>query len=53
VVLKVPRPIESKGPHVIEKMGMMAETIAEGLDDEEARGGVWQQAQAILASGKF
>ena len=57
-VLKVPRPIESKGPHVFEKMGMMAQTIAEGLEDEEAfmehmRGGIWEQAQAILAAGEF
>lgn len=58
VTLKVPRPVESKGPHVFEKLGMMAEAVAKGLDDEAAfmenmRGGIWRQAQAILASGKF
>jgi hypothetical protein len=58
IALKVPRPVESKGPHVFEKLGMMAEAVAEGLDDEAAfmenmRGGVWLQAQAILASGQF
>jgi HD-GYP domain-containing protein (c-di-GMP phosphodiesterase class II) len=56
--LKVPAAVESKGPHVMEKLGMMAEALAEGLDDEEAfmehmRGGVWKQAQAVLAGGKF
>jgi hypothetical protein len=58
VILKVPRPVESRGPHALEKLGMMAEAMAEGLDDEEAfmhhmREGVWHQAQAILATGKF
>ncbi|SPE54487.1 hypothetical protein SBV1_1890018 [Verrucomicrobia bacterium] len=58
VVLKVPREVESQGPHVVEKVGMMAEAIAEGLDDEEAfmghmREGIWRQAQAILAAGEF
>ncbi len=58
IAFKVPRPVESKGPHVFEKLGMMAEAVAEGLDDEAAfmenmRGGVWRQAQAILASGQF
>src|SRR5262249_12448144 len=53
IALKVPRPVESKGPHVFEKLGMMAEAVAKGLDDEAAfmenmRGGVWRQAQAIL-----
>lgn len=56
VVLKVPGAVESKGPHVVEKLGMMAEALAEGLDDEEAfmqhmRGGIWAQAQAVLATG--
>jgi hypothetical protein len=58
VVLKVPRPIESKGPHVFEKLGMMAEAVAGEIEDEEEfmehmRGGVWREAQAILASGEF
>ena len=58
VKLKVPKPIESKGPHVFEKMGMMAEAVAEGLDDEAAfmkhmRSGIWRQAEALLASGQF
>ena len=58
VVLKVPRPVESKGPHVLEKVGMMAEALAEGLEDEEAfmnhmRNGVWDQAQSILTAGQF
>ena len=58
VVLKVPRPIESKAPHVFEKLGMMAQAVAEGMEDEEAflknmMGGVWQQAQAILKTGEF
>jgi hypothetical protein len=56
--IKVPRPMESKGPHVFEKLGMMAEALAEGADDEEAfmenmREGVWQQAQSILTAGEF
>ena len=58
IALRVPRLVESKGPHVLEKLGMMAEAVADGLDDEAAfmenmRCGVWSQAQAILASGKF
>lgn len=58
VVLKVPRPIESKGPHVFEKVGMMAEALAEGLEDEEAfmkhmHDGVWHQAQSLLTAGEF
>jgi hypothetical protein len=57
-VLKVPGEVKSKGAHVFEKFGMMAEAISEGLDDEEAfmkhmRGGIWQQAQAVLAAGKL
>jgi len=47
-----------QSPHVLEKVGMMAEALAEGLDDEEAfmqhmRSGIWNQAEAVLASGKF
>jgi hypothetical protein len=58
VVLKVPQPIESKGPHVFEKLGMMAEAMSEELDDEEAfmqhmRSGIWDQAQALLNSGEI
>jgi hypothetical protein len=58
VVLKVPGEVENKGPHVMEKLGMMAEAMAEGLDDEEAfmkhmHGGIWEQAQAVLATGAF
>lgn len=56
VELKVPKPVESKGPHVFEKLGMMAEAIAGDFDDEEAfmdhmRGGIWEQAQAVLKAG--
>jgi hypothetical protein len=56
VELKVPKPVESKGPHVAEKLGMMAQAIAGDFDDEEAfmnqmRSGIWQQAQAILKAG--
>ena len=56
VELKVPKPVESKGPHVFEKLGMMAEAMAGDFDDEEAfmnhmRGGIWQQAQAVLKAG--
>jgi hypothetical protein len=56
VELKVPKPVESKGPHVAEKLGMMAQAIAGDFDDEEAfmnhmRGGIWEQAQAILKAG--
>jgi hypothetical protein len=58
ITLRVPQPIESQGPHVFEKLGLMAEAMAEDLDDEEAfmehmRSGVWSQAQAILAAGEF
>jgi hypothetical protein len=56
VELKVPKPVESKGPHVFEKLGMMAKALAGGFDDEEAfmnkmRGGIWDQAQAVLKAG--
>lgn len=56
VELKVPAPVESKGPHVFEKLGMMAEAMAGDFDDEEAfmkhmRGGIWEQAQAVLKAG--
>jgi hypothetical protein len=56
VELKVPKPVESKGPHVAEKLGMMAQAIAGDFDDEEAfmnhmRSGIWQQAQAVLKAG--
>jgi hypothetical protein len=55
VLMKVPTPIESQGPHVFEKFGMMAEAAFEELEDESAfmehmRGGVWAQAQAVLAA---
>lgn len=58
VVLKVPAAIESMGPHVFEKLGRMAEALAEEWDDEEAfmehvRGGFWRQAQAVLEAGRF
>jgi hypothetical protein len=58
ITLKVPSPIESQGPHVFEKLGMMAQALAEEVEDEAAflenmRGGIWQQAQAVLASGEF
>lgn len=56
VELKVPKPVESKGPHVAEKLGMMAQAIAGDFDDEEAfmnhmRSGIWEQAQALLKQG--
>lgn len=56
VELKVPKPVESTTPHVFEKMGMMAQAIAGDFDDEEGfmkhmRGGIWQEAQAILKAG--
>ncbi|MBV9865695.1 MAG: hypothetical protein JO316_10115 [Abitibacteriaceae bacterium] len=58
IALRVPRPLESTGPHVFEKLGMMAQALAEGADDEadflsKMRAGVWHQAQALLASGQF
>jgi hypothetical protein len=58
VALKVPGPVKSKGPRVFEKLGMIAKAVAEGMDDEDAfmqnmRGGIWSQAQAILAGGRF
>jgi hypothetical protein len=58
VLLKVRSPIESQGPHVFEKLGMMAEAMYEELEDEEAfmehmRGGVWSQAEAVLAAGEI
>lgn len=56
VALKVPRPVKSRGPHVFEKLGMMAEAMAEGLEDEEEfmehmHKGIWEQAQKLLAEG--
>lgn len=58
VVLKLPGPAAAPIPHVFEKFGMMAEALAEGLDDEQAfmehmHAGVWRQAQALLAAGEF
>jgi hypothetical protein len=58
VVLKIPRTGAGKVPHVFEKLGMMAEAMAEGLEDAEAfmrhtHEGVWRQAQAILTAGEF
>ena len=58
VLLKVPDVIQSKGPHVFEKLGMMADAMAEELEDEAAfvkhmLEGVWRQAKAILATGEF
>jgi hypothetical protein len=58
VLLKVPGPIESTGPHVFEKLGMMAEAMMEELEDEEAfmehmRGGVWREAQEVLTAGEI
>lgn len=58
VALKIPGSGASKVPHVFEKLGMMAEAIAEGLEDEEAfmrhmHEGVWRQAQAILTAGEL
>lgn len=59
IALKVPRPVESKGPHAFEKLGMMmAEAIAGEMADEaefmeRMRGSIWRQAQAILAAGQF
>jgi hypothetical protein len=58
VVLKVPDRIESQTPHAMEKLGMMAEALAEGLEDEAAfmehmRGGIWEQAEELVKSGSF
>lgn len=58
ITLKVPPPVKSDGPHVFEKLGMMAEALAEGVNDDTAfmkhmHDGVMHQAQSILASGKF
>ncbi len=58
VALKVPPPVQSKGPHVLEKLSMMADAAADGVDDEAAfmekmHGGIRRQAQALIASGKF
>lgn len=58
ITFKVPTLVESTTPHVFEKMGMLAEAVAEGLDDEEAfmqnmHSNVWEQAQAILKSGQY
>jgi hypothetical protein len=58
IALKVPTEVESKGSHVTEKLGMMAEALAEGLEDEEAfmkhmHGEIWEQAEAVLANGWF
>ncbi len=58
VLLKVPRPIESKGPHALEKLGMMAEAMEEAMEDEAAfmagmHDGIWSQAETVLKSGEF
>lgn len=59
IVLKIPRSgASSKVPHVFEKLGMMAEALAEGLEDDEAfmqhmHEGIWRQAQAILTAGEL
>ncbi len=42
----------------MEKVGMMAEAMAEGLEDEEAfmehmRNGIREQAEELLKSGAF
>jgi uncharacterized protein Yka (UPF0111/DUF47 family) len=42
----------------MEKLGMMAEALAEGLEDEAAfmehmRGGIWEQAEELVKSGSF
>jgi hypothetical protein len=58
VVLKVPRGLESNGPYLIDKLGMMAEAISLASEGEEGftehmRDRVWRQAQAILATGDY
>jgi hypothetical protein len=51
-VLPVPDESQVRVPHALEKLGMMAEAIAEGLEDEEAfrehaNDGLWQRVQAL------
>jgi hypothetical protein len=58
VVLKLPRAGAGPVPHLFEKLGTMAEAMAEGLEDDEAfmrhmHEGVWRQAQAILTAGEL
>lgn len=56
VVLAVPEALISGGPHVFEKMGLMAAAVQADLEDEEAfmaamNDGVWAQAEAVLKGG--
>ena len=58
VVLAVPEALRSDGPHVFEKLGMMAAAVEADLEDEEAfmaqmNDGIWSQAEAVLKTGKF
>lgn len=58
VVLRVPNEVESEGPHVFEKIGMMADAIAGDIENaedfmEHMHNGVWEQAQAALKSGQL
>ena len=58
VVLSVPEALRSGGPHVFEKLGMMAAAVEADLEDEEAfmaamNDGVWAQAEGVLKGGGF
>jgi len=58
VVLSVPGALRSGGPHVFEKLGMMAAAVEADLEDEEAfmsamNDGVWAQAEGVLRGGEF
>lgn len=55
VVIAIPDETQASGPHVAYKLEMMNESLAEGLDDEEAFRahaveGLWQRVQAMRAS---
>jgi hypothetical protein len=53
VVLPVPAEVRSNGPHVFEKLGLMAEAVAADIEDEEAfmghmLDGIWERAQRVI-----
>jgi hypothetical protein len=54
-VLPVPDESQVRVPHALSKLGMMAEALAEGLEDEEAfrshmSDGLWQKVEALRAA---
>jgi len=58
VVLAVPPELRSGGPHVFEKIGMLAAAAASGLEDGDQfmgqmNDGIWAQAEAVLKGGRF